>query len=201
MASCLERGSLFLQDLTLPYFGLLDQEKLSPEYIKDKCDAVEKYFEKLSSKDNRTRLFAGFPEAVIEIANLESKISVLEFSDSYINTKKYLEESNKLGHAFSKWENSPYHQIKFSNDHGFPESIEPIRQYAKSNSKTSPIVNNLSVDPEGLINSDENTAIPPVVLFKKKLGILNNGTLALSILKPGGILTVLSIPATASSDS
>ena len=169
VASCLERGSLFLQDLTLPYFGLLDQEKLSPEYIKDKCDAVEKYFEKLSSKDNRTRLFAGFPEAVIEIANLESKISVLEFSDSYVNTKKYLEESNKLGHAFSKWENSPYHQIKFSNDHGFPESIEPIRQYAKSNSKTSPIVNNLSVDPEGLINSDETTAIPPVVLFKKKL--------------------------------
>ena len=171
VASCLERGSLFLQDLTLPYYGLLDQEKLSPEYIKDKCEAVEKYFEKLSSEQNRTRLFAGFPEAVIEIANLESKISVLEYSDSYANTKKYLEESNKLGHAFSKWENSPYHQVKFSNDHGFPESIAPIRDYAKTNSKTSPIVNNLSVEPEETVKIDYEAKHPSssTVLFKKKL--------------------------------
>ena len=171
VASVLECGSLFLQDLTLPYFGLLDQEKLSPEYIKAKCDAVEKYFEKLSSEQNRTRLFAGFPEAVIEIANLESKISVLEYSDSYANTKRYLEESNKLGHAFSKWENSPYQQVKFSNDHGFPESINPIREYAKTNSKTSPIVNNLSVEPAETINIDceAKHPPPPTVLFKKKL--------------------------------
>ena len=57
VVDCLSQGSLFLQDLTLPYLGLLEEEKLTPEYIKEQCDKVEKYFAKLSSAQNHSRLY------------------------------------------------------------------------------------------------------------------------------------------------
>ena len=77
------RGSLKLQDLTLPYLGVLVPEKLSPDYIKESCDKVEEYFAWLASERNRSRVFGGYPEAMIQIAQLSGKIHVLEFLDSY----------------------------------------------------------------------------------------------------------------------
>ena len=117
---------------------------------------------KLSSSQNNTRLYTGFPEAMIEIAQLEYKISVLEFSDTFENTKKYLHESNKFGHAFSKWENCPFHKVKFSDDHGFPQSMDPIREYAKTKSH---VVNNVN---DVTNQNSTNSPATSKILYKKK---------------------------------
>ena len=167
VSECIALGSLFLQDLTLPYHGILEEEKLSPEYIQKKCDEVEKYFEKLSSNQNSSRLYTGFPEAMIEIAQLECKISVLEFSDTFENAKKYLHDSNKLGHAFSKWESCTYHNVKFSNDHGFPESLTPIRDYARTN--TLPVNTIINTVNEVVDQPSTGSNDAPKILYKKKL--------------------------------
>ena len=148
--SCIAHGSLKLQDLTLPYLGVLDPEKLSPEYIKKSCDKVEEYFAWLASEHNRSRVFGGYPEAMIQVAQLSGKIHVLEFLDSYEDAKEYLHQSDKLGHAFTKWETCQFHNVKFANDHGFPEAIKPIFDYAKGdNTPTSVAVNSVTGNESG----------------------------------------------------
>merc|ERR1711994_1218885 len=104
---------------------------------------------------------------MIEIAQLECKISVLEYSDTFEATKKYLHEGNTLGHAYSKWESFNNHRVKFSNDHEFPQSMEPIRQYFKTNTQ---IVNNIVNNIDDSTNqSNISTHEAPKILYKKKL--------------------------------
>ena len=169
--SCIARGSLRLQDLTLSYLGVLDPEKLSPAYIKESCDKVEKYFAWLASEHNRSRIFGGYPEAMIQISQLAGKIHVLEFLDSYENAKEYLHSSDKRGHAFTKWETCQFHNVKFANDHGFPEAIEPIFNYAKGDGTPTSVTVNTVIDNESgtrTTNDGLNSDGSRVGLFREK---------------------------------